>query len=175
MRNLRNVAFSCAAMAGLALTASAQRYTSPPADTSVTIDGKKISVAYYAPSMHGRKIMGSLVPYGEVWCPGANWATKITTDADLEIGGLKLAKGSYSLWAIPNEKEWTLVVNKQPNQFHLDYNQDEDLGRTKMSLDKVTSPVETLTIRLAAAGDHKGKLSISWENTEASIPFTVVK
>jgi hypothetical protein len=175
MLRLRRISSCAVALVTLTLTAAAQRYTSPPADTSVTIDGKKISIAYYSPSMHGREIMGALVPFGEVWCPGANWATKLTTEADLEIGGLKLAKGSYSLWAIPNAKEWTLIVNKQPEQFHLDYNPDQDLGRTKMIVAKVEKPVESLTIRLSAAGDHKGKVAISWENTEASIPFTVMK
>src|SRR6202165_4498860 len=100
------------------------RYTSPQADSAVTIAGKKISVEYYAPSAHGRKVMGGLVPYGQVWCTGANWATTLTTEADLEMGGLKLAKGSYSVWTLPNEKEWMLIVNKQTGQFHLDYEQD---------------------------------------------------
>src|SRR5579859_6742281 len=80
-------------------------YTSPSASTSVEVAGKKISVEYYSPSMHGRKIMGGLVPFGEVWCTGANYATKITTDADLQMGDLKLPKGSYSIWTVPNEKE----------------------------------------------------------------------
>jgi hypothetical protein len=62
-----------------AVSASAQPYTSPIANTSAVIAGDHITIDYYAPSMHGRKIMGGLVPYGEVWCTGANWATKITT------------------------------------------------------------------------------------------------
>ena len=89
------------------------RYTSPPATASITIAGKEISIEYYAPSMHGRKIMGGLVPFGQVWCTGANWATKITSDADLQMGGLKLAKGSYSIWTVPGAREWTLIINKQ--------------------------------------------------------------
>jgi hypothetical protein len=163
---------------GLCMPLAAQRYsryTSPASNASVTIDGKQISVEYYAPSMHGRKIMGGLVPFGEVWCTGANWATKITTDADLEMGGLKLAKGSYSIWTIPNDKEWTLIINKQTGQFHLDYEQDRDLGRTKMNLRTLAAPVETFTIQLSAAGPSKGRLALMWEQTEASIPFTVVK
>src|SRR5579862_1425033 len=72
------------------------KYTSPPANVSATIGGKKITIDYYAPSMHGRKIMGALVPYGEVWCTGANIATGLTTEADLQIGTLHLPRGSYS-------------------------------------------------------------------------------
>src|ERR1700679_355706 len=87
-------------------------YTSPPASVTATIGGQQVTVAYYAPSAHGRKIMGGLVPFGEVWCTGANYATKITTESDLQLGGLKLPKGAYSIWTIPNEKEWTLIINK---------------------------------------------------------------
>jgi Protein of unknown function (DUF2911) len=111
MFKLRNAV----AIGGLLCAAAAfgQRYTSPPAHASVTVAGKEISVEYYAPSMHGRKIMGNLVPYGKVWCPGANVATGLTTEANLQIGNLKLPKGAYSIWAIPGEKEWTLVINKE--------------------------------------------------------------
>src|ERR1700687_1158536 len=132
------------------------KYTSPPSNVAATIADKKISVAYYAPSMHGRKVMGGLVPYGEVWCTGANWATTLTTEADLEMGGLKLAIGSYSIWTLPNEKEWLLIVNKQTGQFHLDYEQDRDLGRTKMNLKTLPTPVETFKIQVSAAGPGKG-------------------
>ena len=95
-----------------AMSASAQRYTSPPINTSAVIDGDHITIDYYAPSMHGRKIMGGLVPYGQVWCTGANWATKITTAADLDVNGLRVPKGSYSIWTLPNEKQWMLIMNK---------------------------------------------------------------
>jgi hypothetical protein len=153
---------------------AAQRYTSPPADTSITIAGKKIHVSYYAPSMHGRKIMGGLVPYGEVWCTGANYATQIDTDADLDMGGLKMPKGSYSIWTLPTATEWTLIINKQIGQFHLDYNKNRDFGRVKMSLKTLPSPIETFAIRLTQNAGNTGTLSLLWENTEASEAFTVL-
>ena len=148
-------------------------YTSPPANVATTIAGKRIAIDYYAPSMHGRKIMGGLVPYGEVWCTGANWATKITTEADLEMGGLKLPKGSYSIWTIPNENEWTLVINRQTGQFHLNYDSSRDLGRTKMDVKRLAAPVETFRIELRPQAGNKGTLALLWETTEASIPFRV--
>ncbi len=159
----------------LAGVADAQRYTSPPAKASVKIAGKQITVDYYAPSMHGRKIMGSLVPWGKVWCPGANVATGLTTEAPLQLGALKLPKGTWSIWAIPGEKEWTLIVNKQSGQHHLDYDPAEDFGRTKMNLKILPAAVETLRIDVSGNGGNKGTLAIIWENTEASIPFTVLQ
>ena len=149
------------------------KYTSPPASASIAVAGKQISIEYYAPSMHGRKIMGGLVPYGVVWCTGANWATKITTEANLEMGGLKLPAGSYSIWTLPNEKEWTLIINKQTGQFHLNYDSSRDFGRTKMNLKTLAAPVETFKIDLRSDGGNKGTLALVWETTEASIPFTV--
>ena len=169
MLRLRSAAF-----AGLAIacTAFGQRYTSPPAGAAVKVAGKQITVEYYAPSMHGRKIMGNLVPYDEVWCTGANWATKITTEADLDINGLKVPKGSYSIWTLPNANEWTLIINKQTGQFHKDYDSSTDFGRTKMNLKTLPAPVETFKIDLRSDGGNKGTLALDWETTEASIPFT---
>ena len=151
------------------------KYTSPPASVAATIAGDQISIEYYAPSMHGRKVMGGLVPFGVVWCTGANWATKITTQANLEMGGLKLPAGSYSIWTLPNQNEWTLIINKQTGQFHLNYDSSQDFGRTKMNLKTLAAPVETFKIELRADGGNKGTLALLWETTEASIPFTVVR
>jgi hypothetical protein len=180
MPGFQRAVFFGAAFLALAITALAQPrqrspYTSPQADSAVTIAGKKISVEYYAPSAHGRKVMGGLVPYGQVWCTGANWATKLTTEADLEIAGLKLPKGSYSIWTVPNEKEWTLIINSETGQFHLNYDQSRDFGRTKMVVKTLPSPVETFKVQLTSSGDNKGTLALTWENTEASVPLTVLR
>jgi hypothetical protein len=149
------------------------KYTSPPANVAATIAGKKITVEYYAPSMHGRKVMGGLVPFGEVWCTGANWATKLTTEANLQMGGLNLPAGSYSVWTLPNANEWMLIINKQTGQFHKDYDSSTDFGRTKMNLRMLPDPVETFKIDLRSDGGNRGTLALVWETTEASIPFTV--
>jgi len=178
MFKVRSAVLTCSAIACVlsfvSATAFGQRYTSPPASASARIAGKQISVDYYAPSMHGRRIMGELVPFGQVWCPGANVATGLTAQADLQIGNLKLPKGTWSIWAIPGEKEWTLVINKQSGQHHLDYNAAEDFGRTRMTVKTLAMPVETFRIELSSNGGNKGTLALIWETTEASIPFTVL-
>jgi hypothetical protein len=156
-------------------SAPAQRYTSPPASASAVIDGDHITIDYYAPSMHGRKIIGGVVPYDEVWCTGANWATKITTETDLDINGLKLPKGSYSIWTLPNEKQWLLIINKQTGQFHLNYDQTQDFARVKMNLKTPPSPVETFKIEVESTSGSKGTLSLLWENTDAWVPITVLR
>ncbi len=176
MRRVRVMAMLAVGMTFVSAKGFAQRsrYTSPEAKSNVTIAGKEITVDYYAPSMHGRKIMGALVPYGEVWCTGANIATGVTTAADLQIGTLRLPKGTYSIWTVPGEKEWTLIVNKESGQFHLNYNRGLDFGRTRMNLRTVPEPVETFRVDLRADGGNKGTLVLAWEHTEASIAFTVL-
>ena len=174
MPGLRKISLATMGAALLfSATASAQRYTSPPKTAMATIAGKEVTVDYYAPSMHGRKVMGGLVPFDEVWCTGANWATKLTVDADLQIGTLKVPRGSHTIWTLPGEKEWLLIINNQVGQFHLDYDQSKDLGRTKMNLKTLSSPVEQFKIELRPEGGNKGTLALMWETTEVSIPFTV--
>lgn len=158
----------------LACSAQAQRHTSPPVSTSAVIDGDHITIDYYAPSMHGRKIMGALVPYGEVWCTGANWATKLTSEKDLDINGMKVPRGSYSIWTLPNDKQWMLIINKQTGQFHLNYDESQDFGRVKMNLKPLATPVETFKIEVAPSEGSKGTLSLLWENTDAWVPITVL-
>src|SRR5882724_8556580 len=155
---LRYLISTTAVLGLLALPAAAQRsrYTSPEAKTSAVIAGKVFTVDYYAPSMHERKVMGGLVPYGQVWCTGANIATGFTLGSDIQIGDLKLPKGAYSIWTLPNEKEWTLIINKETGQFHLNYNSSLDFGRTRMNLKHLGTPVETFRVDLRSDGGSKG-------------------
>ena len=170
-----HILFCAGAMAAVfAVAAAGQgRLLSPPMSTTVTIEGKKLRIDYGAPSMRGRKVMGGLVPYGEVWCAGANDATTLTTEADLDFAGLKVPKGSYTLWALPEKTEWTLIVNKQTGQWHTEYHENRDLGRVKINVKSLPMPVERFRIELAAAGGNKGTLSLIWETTEAWTNFTV--
>lgn len=147
--------------------AEAKKPLSPPARAEATISGKKITVDYSAPSMRGRKIMGELVPYGKVWRTGANAATTLTTAADLMIGSLHVPAGKYTLYTIPGEKEWTLIVNKQTGQWGMSYDEAQDLGRVKLKVAPVKDPVETFAIGI---GDT---LSLTWENTKAWVPVVV--
>jgi hypothetical protein len=155
----------------------AQAPLSPPAAANVTIDGKKLSIAYSAPSVRGRKIMGGLVPYGQVWRTGADNATTFQTDADIvmgaETGGLKVPKGTYTIYTLPGANDWQLIVNRQTGQFGTEYDQRQDLGRVKMAMAQTPAPVERFKIELSSAGAKKGLLKMTWERTEVSVPITV--
>ena len=153
--------------------ASGQEPLSPPARTSVTINGKKLLIAYSSPRIRGRKIMGGLVPYGQSWRTGADNATTFQTDADLDLGGLKVPKGIYTIYTLPGATEWQLIINRQTGQWGTEYNQRQDLGRVKMKLAQTPALVDSFKIELLSAGGNKGLLKMTWERTEVSVPFTV--
>ncbi len=146
---------------------------SPPKVVNAVIAGKNIKLDYFSPSMRGRKIYGALVPYGEVWCPGANWATTIAVDSDFQLGTLKLKKGTYALWVLPKENDFELIVNSNARAFHLDYRSDTDIGRMKMNLKALDKPVESLMFEVRNDAGNKGTVALLWENTEASVPIVV--
>jgi hypothetical protein len=163
-------------MAAGAVICSAQgkkAVASPPAETSVTINGKQIAIKYSAPSMRGRKIFGGLEPYGKVWRAGANAATSLHTDADLQIGSLTVPKGDYTLFVWLDPDQWQLIVNKQTGQWGLSYDQSQDLGRVPMKMSKPSAPVETYKMTLSKEGADMGMLKLAWENTIASVTFGV--
>jgi len=97
------------------------------------------------------------------------------TEADLDINGMKLPKGNYTLYTLPTEKDWKLIINKQTGQFYTEYHPDRDFGRVPMNIKALSEPVETLRFQLKSDGGNKGTLAIAWEKTEVSVPFTVLR
>jgi len=151
---------------------------SPPAEATVTIAGKTITIKYSAPSVRGRQIWGEggLISKDRtwpVWRAGANAATSLHTDADLQFKGLAVPKGDYTLFAAVTEDPWQLIVNKQTGQWGLAYAKEQDLGRVPMDMSKPPAPIEVFKITLTATGPASGKLELAWENKVASVPFTV--
>jgi hypothetical protein len=123
--------------------------------------------------MRKRKIMGGLVPYGEVWRTGADSATSMSTEANLQIGDLKVPKGNYTIYTIPQANEWTLIVSKELGQWGTEYHPKLDLGRTKMSVKALSAPVENFKLEVTSQR-ASGLLTMTWEKTQASIAITVL-
>ncbi len=173
------LAFLATSVAAMALAIAQQKpVPSPPAETSVIISGKKLAIRYSAPSVRGRQIFGeggviSKDKTYPVWRAGANAATAFDTEADLDIKGLAVPKGNYTLFVLANTDPWQLIINKQTGQWGLQYNKDMDLGRVPMDMIKPPAPVETLKYTLSSTGGNRGKLQLEWENQIASVPFTV--
>ena len=163
------------------LDAMTKNAASPAKETTVTINGKKIGIWYHAPSVKGRKIFGSadsLQPEGSVWRLGADNATWLHTDADLDIHGVKVAPGDYSLYVDLDAGKWKLIVNKKTGQWGI--NRDgsttrvaaEDVGVAAMTMSKPATSVEQLKISLSSTGGNKDRLQVEWENVIASVDFT---
>jgi hypothetical protein len=172
------VAVAAATAAISAAMPQAKPPLSPPAEATVTIGGQAISIKYSAPSVRGRQVFGdggvvSKDKTYPVWRTGANAATSLHTDADLQIKGLTVPKGDYTIFTQINEETWQLIVNKQVGQWGLSYNKDQDLGRVPMDMSKPPAPVETFKITLTSTGANAGTLQIAWENKVATVPFTV--
>ncbi len=132
-----------------------------------------ISVKYYRPNTNGRKIFNGMEPYGIVWRTGANNATVITLTDTVQIEGNTLLPGAYSLFSIPGADEWTIILNKNVNQWGAyAYDEKQDLLRFKVKPLKLDSKVETLTIQFADVHLDHCLLQILWENTGINIHLT---
>jgi hypothetical protein len=148
------------------LFASSQDKPKPsPASTATGKAGNvNITITYSAPSVKGRTIWGALVPFGKVWRTGANDATTFEIDGDVKIEGNSLAKGKYSLFTIPGEREWTIIINSNAKQWGaFSYKAEDDVIRFKVKSSKSASFNEALKFQV-----ENGNVSILWENLAVS-------
>lgn len=170
------IAFSAAVLITLLITfatVTAQR-VSPHETVTATVDGAKISVTYGRPYLKGRKVGVELAPYGKVWRTGADEATTLVTDKALMFGKTHVPPGTYTLYTLPAQDGWQLIVNKQTGQWGTEYSEGQDLARIPMKVAKAPAAVEQFTIAIndTPAG---GELKLSWENSDVTAPFTVMK
>ena len=143
---------------------------SPPATVQCKFaDGNTITVDYSQPSMRGRKIYGGLVPYGQVWRTGANEATTFVPTASVTVNGTSVAKGSYSMFTLPSENTWKLIINKQTGQSGLKYDQSQDLARLDMRGESLSAPVEKFTISFDEHNGDACTMRLDWEKTRESV------
>jgi hypothetical protein len=177
---LKKPVFAAVLVLALCVLSSAQqdksKRPSPPAQAQCKLsDGKTITVDYSSPRMKGRKIFGGLVPYGEVWRTGANDATTFVTTANVSIEGKDVPAGSYTIFTVPEQDKWTLIVNKQTGEWGVPYKYEaNELARLAMQAAKTSSPVENFTISFNQSGSAC-TLQMSWENTQASVQVSEKK
>ena len=146
---------------------------SPHVRAEWKIDGATISIEYGRPAIKGRTIGKDLVPFGTVWRTGADEATTLKVDKMMMFGSVHVPAGTYTLYTLPGEKSWQLIINKQTGQWGTVYDQAQDLGRIPMTVGKAAAPAELLTISIddTAAG---ATLRIEWGTVSASVPFSVM-
>ena len=147
---------------------------SPYDSVTMAVGDGVVKVCYSRPSLRGRTMIGGdAVPYGQVWRTGANEPTTLHTTVPLEIAGIAVEPGSYSLYTIPREDEdWTLIVNASTSQWGHESQypgvEAQDVGRATVTSESLDSMVEQFTIR---AGDG-GALVLEWQNSRVHVPVT---
>ncbi len=152
-------------------TASAWAQPASPAATATgTINGANVTIKYSSPAVKGRQIWGALVPYDKVWRAGANAATTIETDKDLTVEGKKLPAGKYSIYAIPGEKEWTIILNSQTGQWGINRDQSttEDPAKDVFRVMVKAKKSDMMNERLVYTINDKGFV-LSWENLDVPV------
>lgn len=161
----------------LALPATAQERdsgevrASPNALVGQTIGTTDVTVTYGRPRVRGRVIFGDLVPYDAVWRTGANEATTITFSDDVTVEGQPLAAGTYSLFTIPGEDEWTVIFNDVAEQWGAyDYDESRDVLRVTVEPEE-SEFTEYMTFSFDEVGEEEGELVLQWD--ELRIPLSI--
>lgn len=151
-------------LAALSTSFAQNKPASPEETVTGSIDGNSVSIVYCRPSAKGRKVMGGLVPYGEVWRTGANAATTIEFSKAAKIEGKDLPAGKYEVFTIPGENEWVIIFQKYAKQWgHYSYKKENDVLRVTVKPQKASEFVETFKISIG-----KSDVNMKWENTSVS-------
>lgn len=165
------------ALAGacLSMSALAQPYlkASEKAMVAQTVDGTAITVEYSRPAARGREIFGGLVKWDAVWTPGANWATTFDFSRDVTIAGEKVAAGRYSVWTIPGEREWTILLHEDPDRFHLRKPKPEECRYSFTSTPREAAHIENMTFYFNEIGAGGTTLNLHWGDTAVPLAIEV--
>jgi Protein of unknown function (DUF2911) len=181
--NAKLLLWSLAFIGGLAgvsrLPAQTPRIDFPAASPACTLKQRvgltDIQVDYSRPGVKGRTIFGGIVPYGQVWRTGANQATRLTFSTPVKLEGHDIPAGTYALFTIPGENEWTIIINKDANQWGaFQYKEKDDVVRFKVTPVTLTDTrVETFTIELNYVRDESATLTLVWDRTVVPIRLKV--
>jgi hypothetical protein len=131
------------------------------------------TVDYGSPLLRGRNLLGGVLPYDRVWRTGANAATQFTTSAPIELAGMQVPAGTYTLWTVPHTNGVDLIVNKQTGQWGTEYNGSLNLGMARISTQALSSPVEAFTISIAPNDTQHGTLIMEWGSFRWTAPIKV--
>ena len=170
------IAIGAIAFVGLTRQQDKGKRPSPPAKAQCAFpDGKTITTDYSSPRLKGRKMIGDVNPYGKPWRAGANEATTFVTTADLTVDGKAVPAGNYTLFAIPNADQWTLIISKKTGEWGIPYPGEQyELGRYDMKVSTLPSKMEDFTIAYDQSGDTCA-LRMDWDMTRASVVLTEKK
>ncbi len=176
MKRFGYLAAAIAAAAMASPVVAQNQPLSPRGTATGTIGAAKIEISYGRPSKRGRQIWGGPllnVPNEQVWRLGANEATSMKTSASISFDNVTVPAGEHTLYFFhAADGSAKLIINKQTGQWGTNYDEKQDLGRVDLKMDKLSAPVEQLTISIEPAATG-GVLKIAWDDRAYSAPFTV--
>jgi hypothetical protein len=146
---------------------------SQAAAVSQRIANTELTVTYSRPVARGRKLFGALVPYDQVWNPGADQATAIAITRDIQVNGRPLPAGKYSLWAIPRQESWTIIFNSRADVYHTpDPGESTDVLRIDVRPE--TGPhMETLSFSFPIVEGKDVVMHLHWGDTVVPLSIRV--
>ena len=159
--------------------AGAQIRSSERGMASQTVDGTVITVDYARPQARGRRVIfgergKGVVYWGEMWTPGANWATTFEVDKDIQLNGREVPAGKYSLWIVPKASgAWTVHLNKEPRLFHTRHPKPEDQFLTVEAAPGRADQVEVLTFDFPRVTQEGTTLRMRWGRTAVAVEIAV--
>lgn len=143
---------------------------SPPSKVQDRIGLTDVTIEYARPGVKGRTVFGGLVAYDEVWRTGADGATKVTFSTDVTFGGKPVPAGTYALFTIPGERQWTFILNSDHGQWgSYAYDAKKDVARAQVEPFTLKRPVETLTIGLGHLRADSAHLTLAWDTTYVAV------
>lgn len=149
-----------------------------PMDLAVYRDSDDEAVArviYSRPQKRDREVFGKLVPYGQVWRTGANEATELTLYKDMKVADVLVEAGTYSVYTIPDEKEWTVILNNETNTWGAyEYKDEQDKVRIKVPVRNSPTSIETFSMAFAPA-ENGADLLMGWDDRYVEVPFKSVE
>jgi hypothetical protein len=139
--------------------------------TRAQIGTAHFTVVYSRPLLRGRPLLGDVIPYDRVWRTGANAATQFTTSAPINLAGMQVPAGTYTLFTAPHTNSVELIVNKQTGEWGTEYNGSLNLGMARMTSEAATSPVEEFTISISSGDNRHGALVLEWGSFRWTAPI----
>lgn len=181
-RSIRTLAFVLSSAALIcnveAQTAQPPKVDFPAASPNSTLKQRvgltDIEINYSRPGVKGRRIFGGLEQFGKVWRTGANSATKISFSTPVKLNGSEIPAGTYELFTIPGEQEWTVIIHKNVSEWGAySYDAKDDVVRLKAKPTALAELVETFTIDVNDIRDESATLNLSWEKTRVPVKIEV--
>jgi hypothetical protein len=175
--NPKIILASLLCICGLALFAQTPSVEFPAPSPLCTLKQRvgltDIEVVYSRPGMKGRQIFGGILPFDKPWRTGANNATKLTFSTPVKINGADLPAGTYALFTIPGEHEWTIIISKNVTQSPLQYDEKADVLRVKATPLKLAETIETFAIEFNNITDESAVMNLVWEKTVVPVRIEV--